>query len=70
MEAASKAERRKKQKSDSKIRCMKNKTPIHVSIENSIYERLCMFQQDQVGKPSFSGIMNTALDSLMDDRGY
>jgi hypothetical protein len=70
MGVSSKAERRKKQKSDSKIRCLKNKTPIHVSIDNDIYERLCLFQQDQVGKPSFSGITNTALDSLMDDRGY
>lgn len=47
-----------------------NKTDIHVSLDNSVYDRLFKFQQDQIGKPSYSGIINTAIDGFMDDRGY
>ena len=46
------------------------KTDIHVSIDNPIYDRLFKMQKELVGNSSYSGIINTALDGFMDDRGY
>lgn len=46
------------------------KTDIHASIDNGVYDRLYKFRNDQIGRPSYSGIINTALEAFMDERGY
>lgn len=46
------------------------KVDVHISMPKKLYDRLFIYKEELVGRPSISGVVETALRQWLDDAGY